>query len=329
MQFYPILAWGLMMTMWSNRLFLSAGLMAVAFPSYLFGAASLMGPNPATDKAVTPTCLNQSGTVTLHDCTSKAFYNTNLVDMNSAFLTGNFNGTAPGNTNSFKSAFDNWNSGNTDKWTLQDGGALDMKFNINTFKALAPPERVGGMEIDIGVKYNSGATGPSLDQLVWTQGLYINYKPPSGVNKTNPYNTLDTFSFSGGPSGSGEFGKACEPIPTPSGASNTTPSNIPASPSEKAYCDPIYPFQYTDKSFYDKPMGYYSIPASFRGIALLSTVTFKTDADKKITDRILTVYNGVSYGFDLSYVPEPSFYGLLAIGFIVLIVVRRRLAATP
>ena len=39
---------------------------------------------------------------------------------------------------------------------------------------------------------------------------------------------------------------------------------------------------------------------------MLSTVTFDTDANGNITDRVLTAYEGISYGFNLSVVPEPA-----------------------
>lgn len=62
---------------------------------------------------------------------------------------------------------------------------------------------------------------------------------------------------------------------------------------------PLYPFQYGDRYFYDAPDG--PMPnGSFAARTFLSQV----DTDK----RVLTLYEGVSYGFTLSAtpVPEPS-----------------------
>ena len=69
--------------------------------------------------------------------------------------------------------------------------------------------------------------------------------------------------------------------------------------SAQPYCDPIYPFQNAPggmgqpNGFGDGPRSFWDRPGSFRGIALLSTVD--------TNNRILTVYNGVSYGFDARY----------------------------
>ena len=52
--------------------------------------------------------------------------------------------------------------------------------------------------------------------------------------------------------------------------------------------------------------------ASFRAIALLSTVTFVTDANGNLIEKDLTVYDGISYGYDQfataldSPMPEPG-----------------------
>ena len=43
----------------------------------------------------------------------------------------------------------------------------------------------------------------------------------------------------------------------------------------------------------------------------------RPDEERKITDRVLTVYNGVSWGFDLSVtVPEPASPAVLLLGFL-------------
>jgi hypothetical protein len=224
----------------------------------------------------------------------------------STFIVGYFNGTDP-TTQTFTTAFNTWNGATGNLWTLVNGGALDVTYSV-TFSTTATAD-VGGIDITVNLKnYKAAPGGPTLDQLVWTQGLYTNFSPttPKGTNIEPPANTLDNYRFNmgSGPVG-GPFRVACEALPgqTP-GANNTTPANIGATPAGKAYCDPIYPFQYADKHFFDGPRGFWPRD-SFRAHALLSTVTFLTDNTGKITGRRLTVYDGVSYGFDLA-VPEPG-----------------------
>jgi hypothetical protein len=106
-------------------------------------------------------------------------------------------------------------------------------------------------------------------------------------------------------------------------------------PSGSTYCDPIYPFQYGSEFaggtldgvllgtdfFFDGPEGPWP-DAAFRGIALLSTVTFDTDATGAITNRVLTVYQGVDYGFSLS-VPEAGSLLILGTALPMLAMLRR------
>ena len=59
---------------------------------------------------------------------------------------------------------------------------------------------------------------------------------------------------------------------------------------------PLYPFQFADKHFEDVPTGFW--PKDF-----LNAQAFISKVDRD--DRILTIYDGVSWGYALS-VPEPS-----------------------
>ena len=70
---------------------------------------------------------------------------------------------------------------------------------------------------------------------------------------------------------------------------------------------PLYPYQYTDESFYDFPKAPYD-DGFFSGWAMLSKVDYAT--------RTLTTYEGVSYGFDLHVqnIPEPSSITLVLLG---------------
>ena len=261
-------------------------------------------------------------------CTSTAYLSNDIATSTSLFISpGSFNGVQP-TTQTFDTAFANWNSTHGHNWTLIDGGILDVTLNVSRFAASASSFTVGGISVVEGdLSFNAGYAGPLLSQLVWTQALYTNYTPDfSGA----VFNTLDTFTLSGGPFGSGPFGSPCTPIPGPPNPSNnTSPSSIPNNINpggQTAYCDPIYPFQGvgsgSNKSFGDAPMGTWNDLASFRGIALLSTATFKTDSLGNTIERDLTVYDdGISYGFDLSAsVPEANTFSFLMIGMLMLVV---------
>jgi hypothetical protein len=117
-------------------------------------------------------------------------------------------------------------------------------------------------------------------------------------------------------------------LPAPPANSNNQTVNIPGiNPILGRYCDPIYFYQFDNKRLVDSPTGAWP-DASFRAIALLATVSETTDAGGKVTAAVLTVYDGVSYGFDLSATaaaPEPSSFVLVIIaGLPVLFLAGRR-----
>ena len=107
--------------------------------------------------------------------------------------------------------------------------------------------------------------------------------------------------------------------------------NIPGiNPLQGRYCDPIYFYQFDNKRLVDAPTGSWP-DASFRAIALLATVSETTNADGKVTAAVLTVYDGVSYGFDLSAtaVPEPSSLVLVLIAGLPLVFFASRRRTIP
>jgi len=232
-----------------------------------------------------------------------------LADWNSKFITGNFDGAAPANQ-TFQTSFTNWNvaqgANYGGMWTIINGGNLDLEFYV--VDSATANNTFGGTSFSVGFIKNAGYAGPNSNQLVWTQALYNSYstQPPFSTDLNPPLNTLDTYSTSkGNPGSGGAFTIASVPIPGQMpGPDNTTPAVIGATPADSAYSDPIYPFQDGNQMLSDSPSAYWP-DESFRAIALLSTVTFKTDAAGDITERDLTVYNGISWGFDLS-VPEPA-----------------------
>jgi hypothetical protein len=267
-------------------------------------------------------------------CTSTSFKPL-LANWASTFIVGNFDGTPP-TTQTFETTFTNWNlaqgANYGGMWAIKNGGNLDMTFNVID-TAVAGPILGGIKPFTIDATKNAGYMGPDIGQLGWTQALYVSYgtQPPFPTDLKPPLNTLDTYSNS---KGNGKpntaFTNACLPIPGQMpGANNTTPATIGPSPADTAYCDPIYPFQYANAHFYDGPQAYWP-DESFRAIALLSTVTFLTNAQGAITERDLTVYNGVNWGFDLSVVqtPEPGTILLMMPSLVFLAVLRRRAVAT-
>lgn len=81
-------------------------------------------------------------------------------------------------------------------------------------------------------------------------------------------------------------------------------------------CPPLYPYQYADRSFYDQPTG--PMPsAQWEAWDFLSKTNF--------TNRTLTIYEGIYYGYTLSAspVPEPRTYAMMLAGLIMLVAMRR------
>ncbi len=249
----------------------------------------------------------------------------------------NFIGGFPGasaDLYSFTTAFNAWNTANGSAWTLVDGGSLPLSLNANVTVSAGT---IGGGVNPIIVSLSNYAPTvgePALTQLVWTQALVSNYTATSSGILASPIVTLDTYSLSHGSSGSGgAFQTACEAIPGQSpGANNTIAATIGATTTGLAYCDPIYPFQYGQSTgvgpdpFADAPEGPWP-DAAFRAIALLSTVTFETNGNGDIIDRVLTVYQGVNYGFTLDVaVAEPATMALLFGPAALLPALRRRRA---
>jgi len=163
------------------------------------------------------------------------------------------------NGSEFKKSFDAFNAKNAanQQWKLANGGELNAIFEVSTFDAFATPS-VGGVEIKINFDYN----GADKADFFWSQGLYLNYTVSPSASVA-PFYTMDDNTFNG----------VNEP-------------NLP----------PLYPYQYADKHFYDKPTGFW--PNDF-----FNAQTFISKVD--YTNRVLTIYDGVSWGYKLS-VPEPS-----------------------
>lgn len=194
----------------------------------------------------------------------------------------------------FDDAFAAWNGANpaNAKWTINDGGALNATLNVEIFdaKSFHDVHGVGGVEIQIDFDYN----GNDRSDFVWSQGLYLNYKPDD-LGIYPPYSSMDTANLSN---------LTCDP--------NASMSPFDANPA--VWCAPVYPYQYTNQKFYDFPKAPYDT-GFFEADAFLSKVDY--------TNRSLTIYEGVHYGFCLA-VPEPQVASLLLIGIIAMWATRRR-----
>src|SRR5215469_2526033 len=302
-------------------------LVAVVATVPAWGAATLTLPTanpPSTTLAngqLTATTMRAScqigASLTTGPCLDTAFVSTTLATTSSTFLTGNFNGVAPPQspaTAPIFAAFNTWNAsaaGGNNNWMIVSGGNLNnLTITVNSFTATPNGPVVAGMRIQTQVSTTAGYSGPMLNQLVWTQATYDNYFPPSTPGA--PATLLDDHSNNGAGGGGSQtaFSNPCVALPTngvfPSGGAG----------AGKAYCGPIYPFQevFGTASFIDEPTGPWATPASFRGIALLSTVKPPTfDAmGNLLTKGVLTVYDaGIDYGFDLK-TPEPGFKVVLS-----------------
>jgi hypothetical protein len=323
------------------------GQLAWAAPTLtIFGR---MPPTPLllqTSVGTQTNCLGPGAVLIAARCLDTAFVSTQVATETSTFVSpSTFNTAAPANQ-TFTSTFNRAVMGQASLrgWTLVNGGTLDLRINIDTFRANLISNQRGGMRISAIVSnYDpmiqpdlaQGVTAPAMGQLVWTQALYINWQPSAPANgaptPANPANTLDDYTFSTGgrgmavPGVSGAFGQAARQIPAT--AQNAPYSTVGANapPGTTAYADPIYPFQGPRRNgingFSDGPFNTYAIPASFRGIALLSAVNTQT--------RTLTVFNdGIDYGFDLEPIiagaPEPSLMVLSGLMISAMLIAHRR-----
>lgn len=280
---------------------------ALAFLTVIGPMAGFAGSIDLTDPAPTYSasamnCTGVGGPWASCGANGYLTYGDDISSTSSFTNLSSFNTTSPLGEETFASSFAAWTGTAAGAgWTLDDGGQLDVDYDITEFQTNASTTG-GGVTINVDVS----TTDPNIDlsDYVWTQALLVNYlvTAPAGTNEDPPVSAMDTFSFN--------LGGAA--IPAGSTCSNTGAGGQP-------YCDPAYPFQYADTHFSDGPSGVYPMD-SFRGIALLSDVDYAT--------KTLTVYDtGVDYGFDLYVSPEPGTWMLISAGLGLVVVLRRRAAA--
>jgi hypothetical protein len=162
----------------------------------------------------------------------------------------------------FRKSFRAWNATNAagSKWKLTNGGELPGgELEVTKFDTFAL-SRVGGVEISVSWTY----AGADKGDFKWSQALYDNYLIDGSI--VAPFFEMD--------------------VKTP--CDNTSLSK---------QCPPLYPFQYADRHFYDKPRGPWP-NAFFDAAAFLSKADYTT--------RRLTIYEGIYYGFRLDADPAPA-----------------------
>lgn len=303
-----------------------SGLALAAFLA-LWPAAAQASVVSATDKLSSCLYPTRSGaTGVALNCADTGFFNTTLAGASSDFIGAP---KVSGSIATFTTAFDAWDEANGDKWTFKNGGTLNLTIRVN----IGLSAGIGGAGLSPVLFTLSGASQQTLQNLVWTQALFINYSPLAGP-LAGSEQTLDTFSLSQNGSNP-NFPKSCSPAS----------SGVPAA---GAFCGPIYPFQYASEyknstldgvtlgvdPFYDAPEGDWP-DASFDAITLLSKVSVVNGK------HTLTVYQGVSYGFTLSAadllsgpsyisgvaassIPEPPVWALMIVSLPALLVIRRQ-----
>jgi MYXO-CTERM domain-containing protein len=265
--------------------------------------ANGVSQNPTSSIA---TCSSPFTNANYQDCVTTGFISDSLATNTDYFMNlDTFGGGGQGlGEESFASAFAAYETASGVDWTLQADQNNTLAGNTITVTNFTTASfgQVGGIN-NIRIELSGALTQSLIDQLVWIQGLEINYKPgvgaPAFSTQTN-YNVMDDAAFS-------NFN--CTAIP------NGSPASVPAG----TWCGPIYPFQYSDAHFFDAPMGPWP-NGSFRGIAMLATID--------TVNHVVTTYGGVSYGFDNSVAtPEPGAWTLLLAGVGVIFLGRRRLMA--
>lgn len=244
-------------------------------------SAAAISYNPA---ATTSTGWNACGSFPGYSCLTTANFDDNSLN------TQNDGGIA----GLFDQAFNTWNaSGGGQGWTLVNGGDLSGTFDVTTAQAQQfSGVTLGGLTININVGNVTLPTVGANQQLVWVQGLNINYTVGAGTIVPGYY-AMDTSTLS----------------------NLTCGGNI--------FCPPAYPYQYVNDHFYDQPKDYYQPPGSTQAFFDANAYVAVEDFTN-VNAPVLTVYDGVSYGFQNYVSPEPGNWVLFGSALVAVLLVRRR-----
>jgi hypothetical protein len=255
-------------------------------------AATYSDSGPCTDPGAGGTCYTSSylGTATVNGG--------DYINDSTSYVGAGI--SYPGGS-LFGQAFAAWNAtGGGQGWSLFDGTAdgvddLGGTMSVTTFttEAFDDDPYLGGLTIRVnpnGLTLANGDPLPALpagEAYVWAQGLYDNYLLDGAT--VAPFFEMDIADATGGDcQTNGNGGNGGDPA-----------------------CAPAYPFQNSAGNanlFYDQPGA--NLGQFFAAEAFFSVIDY--------TNKSLTIYDGVDYGF-VNYAPEPGTWTLClaALGAVV------------
>lgn len=196
-------------------------------------------------------------------------------------------------------ALTNWNDGKlgNQRWTIVEGSPLPGTVQVTQFRTFdeGADGIFGGVEITAHYQPSSIGTDPLAGVTwYWAQAITLNYRPgPTTPHLAAPDPTITTMDDA---------------------TFNTYPGHVVAQPLGDV--SPIYPYQ--TGFFYDKP----ECEDHLHFTMFFHAEDFIVQANTGT--HTLTVYEGFSYGWDFTCVPEPSSLVLLVIGVLSLFAYARR-----